>query len=138
MKNIWPGLVLLGLDRLGKCLVLAKEEWLISSYLKIELVKSPGWFWQPVNSKWLSAVSAAIVAVLIYQLARVSKKETMMIMGLSLIIAGGVSNLYDRLVYNYVVDWLWTAVYPWAVVNLSDVMIGVGVGIIIYLQLKSR
>lgn len=52
------------------------------------------------------------------------------IFGWGLILLGGLSNLWDRLAYGFVIDW-WEM--PWrAVINLADVYILVGVFLLVF------
>lgn len=47
-------------------------------------------------------------------------------LGLFLILTGGLSNLLDRLVLGYVIDWLFLPFFPFSVFNLADVYITLG------------
>jgi len=55
-------------------------------------------------------------------------KNIFLIFSLSLIIAGAVSNLFDRIIFGYVVDFL--SFFNYSVFNLSDTYIVGGVGLI--------
>lgn len=48
----------------------------------------------------------------------------------SLITAGAIGNLTDRLFYGYAIDYI--KIFGWPIFNLSDVMIAVGAGLLIY------
>lgn len=66
-----------------------------------------------------------IIIVLISFLIRAYRRgEAEAVTALSLIVAGAVSNLLDRLQYNYVVDML--VLTSWPVFNLADLMILAG------------
>lgn len=52
----------------------------------------------------------------------------------SIIILGALSNLLDRLLFGYVIDYLNFIIWP--VFNLADVMVVVGVGLYIIFELK--
>lgn len=56
--------------------------------------------------------------------------------GLIFIIAGAMSNLYDRLLYGYVIDYV--DLNYFTVFNLADMMISGGVVFLIILQKRSR
>ena len=49
----------------------------------------------------------------------------MSLLGLSLIILGALSNLLDRLIFGYVIDYI--NIFIWPVFNLADAMIVVGI-----------
>jgi len=47
-------------------------------------------------------------------------------LGLLLVLAGGLSNLIDRLILGYVVDWIYLPFFPYSVLNLADIYITLG------------
>ncbi len=53
--------------------------------------------------------------------------------GLTLILAGAAGNLYDRLVYGYVVDFLdfFVGSYHWPAFNVADSCITIGAGLLV-------
>ncbi len=56
---------------------------------------------------------------------------------ISLLLAGGLSNILDRFTYGGVVDYFyWHYGFKFAIFNLSDVIINLSVAIIIYKQIK--
>jgi len=54
----------------------------------------------------------------------------------SLIIGGAISNLIDRLIYGYVIDYI--KIFGWPIFNLGDVMIAVGAGLLIWRFARSK
>ena len=57
---------------------------------------------------------------------------------ISLLFAGGLSNILDRFTYGGVVDYLyWHYGFEFAIFNFADVIIDIAVVIIIYKQIKS-
>jgi len=60
----------------------------------------------------------------------------------SVILAGGVSNIYDRFIHGGVVDYIyWHCGFEFAVFNLADIIINTGVGLILlisYLDAKKK
>lgn len=60
----------------------------------------------------------------------------------ALILAGGVSNIFDRFIHGGVVDYIyWHCGFEFAVFNFADVIINIGVGLILlisYLDNKKR
>ena len=122
-KLILIGLGLLVVDRLTKAV------WGSSQNFGL-------YYWQ-VNRKWLIGISLLAILGLVFWLRKIWQKgKDYLALGLWLIILGGLSNVYDRMVYGYVIDWLQS---PISVFNLADVMIVVGVGIILYnISIKTR
>ncbi len=70
--------------------------------------------------------SVAIMGIVIWYLVDAYKRKNFFhVFAWSVIIVGGLSNFYDRVVYGYVIDWL---IVPWnAVINLADVYITIGI-----------
>jgi len=62
------------------------------------------------------------------------KKKLWQALAVSLIIIGALSNLLDRLLFGYVIDYL--NIFIWPVFNLADVMIVIGVLIYILNEFK--
>lgn len=65
-----------------------------------------------------------------------AKKETWKLLANSLIILGALSNLLDRLIFGYVIDYL--NVLIWPVFNLADTMIVIGVLIYVFSEFKKK
>ncbi len=76
------------------------------------------------------AVAAAVIVVIYSVQSPVSQR--LLQTALALILGGALGNLYDRLLYGYVVDfldfYLWA--YSWPTFNIADTAISVGVGIL--------
>jgi len=58
------------------------------------------------------------------------------VMGYFLVIAGALSNLFDRIMYGYVIDYL--EVRYFSVLNLADVMIFCGVVAVLWTIIKKK
>lgn len=78
----------------------------------------------------LSIISAGVVVGLAYWLADLRRKVA--VAGVGLIIGGALGNLYDRLAYGYVVDFLdFSGLYfPW-VFNVADAAINLGIALLL-------
>ena len=77
------------------------------------------------GANWLfAAVSAALIAVLLRLLSRWPKENLWLQAGGALVLAGALGNLYDRVAYRFVVDFL--DVHRFAVCNAADCGITVG------------
>ena len=77
------------------------------------------------GSNWLFVlVSAALIAVLARLLARWPKDDVWLQAGGALVLGGAMGNLYDRLAYRFVVDFL--DVHRFAVCNVADWCISAG------------
>ena len=80
--------------------------------------------WQSTAITW---VTLSINIILLWMLGQQSsEKKTSSSLALSLLLAGGVSNLIDRCVYGAVIDYIWLAYHQlhWPTVfNIADVYI---------------
>ena len=75
----------------------------------------------------LGIVSIAILAVVLYLLLSGKVSSRSLIWGLSLILAGGVGNLIDRLARGFVIDYLdFSALFGFPIFNLADCFVVVG------------
>jgi len=81
----------------------------------------------------LAIISLAILAVLLGLLLSGKFKEHMIIWGITLILAGGVGNLIDRLMRGFVIDYLdFSALFGFPVFNLADCFVVIGTGIVVF------
>lgn len=85
--------------------------------------------------RWLFALVAIFASIgLTVWLTRLKAHETLLAVSLAMIIGGALGNLYDRLAYGYVVDFLsfhWGGYY-FPAFNLADTAITLGaVGLIV-------
>ncbi|GHU50015.1 lipoprotein signal peptidase [Clostridia bacterium] len=77
---------------------------------------------------FLIAFSAIVIAALMtFIFLRLKKEPQMLLMGLSLIAAGGLGNLIDRVRFGYVVDFFSFMTFP--VFNVADIAVCTGCGL---------
>lgn len=82
----------------------------------------------------LSIITCIVIAFLLYFIVSKRSKSKLLSASLVLITAGGLGNLYDRLVYGYVVDYLEFSFVNYAVFNFADALVNIGaVMLFIYL-----
>lgn len=100
------------------------------------LAQAGGW------QRWFFSITAVLVTVgITWRLYKISLKNRWEASSLTLILGGAIGNLYDRLAYGHVVDFLhfhWEA-YPifgitqFPVFNIADIAISLGV-IVMFLE----
>ena len=80
----------------------------------------------------LVAVSLVAVCVLGWMLWRVDRQDRYTAAGLSLIFGGALGNVYDRVHFGSVTDFLdfYTGSYHWYTFNLADTAICIGAGLL--------
>jgi signal peptidase II len=77
----------------------------------------------------IACVLACVIIVYKFSLAKR--------LALAFILAGAVGNIYDRIAYGNVVDFLdfYYKTYHWPAFNVADISISVGIGLWLYLEL---
>ena len=88
------------------------------------LADSAGW------QRWLFALIAVVVsAVLVVWLKRLGRDDTWLAIALALILGGALGNLYDRIAYGHVIDFIlvhWQNRWYFPAFNFADSAICVG------------
>ena len=81
---------------------------------------------------FFAAVSmAAAIAILAWGLRKGPSRERWLSAALGLILGGTIGNLYDRLVFNGVRDFLYFYYIEWPVFNVADCCLVVGAGLLL-------
>ena len=99
------------------------------------LADSSGW------QRWLFALIAVVVSgVLLVWLKRLGRNDTWLAIGLALILGGALGNLYDRIAYGHVIDFIlvhWEhRLFP--AFNVADSAICVGAAMLALDMFKSK
>ena len=80
---------------------------------------------------WILIITAFIaVGAIIYLSRTLAPKAWLMKVALGMIGGGALGNLYDRMVYGYVIDYIDVRIWSY-IFNFADSMIVIGVGIIL-------
>ena len=85
-------------------------------------------------------IAISLLAVLyIPWLINQYKKNILIVIGLLLILGGAIGNLYDRISYGYVIDFIYIhfAEFYWPAFNVADSAISLGVLLFLYGSFKS-
>ncbi len=85
--------------------------------------------WQTLFFASIATVASIVIGFLIHK----NRHKRLFCTGLALILGGAIGNLYDRLAYGHVVDFLdfHAAGWHWPAFNVADAGITVGAGILI-------
>jgi signal peptidase II len=140
------------LDRLSKVLVEVylplHQSWtIIPGFFDLAHTRNTGvafGFLANSASPWVPWVltlisSLALVAILAFAL-RNSQKNWKLQLGLMLVLGGAAGNLYDRLRYGYVIDFIevYYSSYHWPTFNVADSSISIGIGLLLLETLTHR
>ena len=90
-----------------------------------------------VFSSWLIIIVGLLVVAFIYYLMT-GAKETLEKSGLFIIICGALSNIIDRTVNGYVIDYIYFHFnnFSWPAFNFADIYITIGIIMIMVNMLK--
>jgi signal peptidase II len=133
--------VTLILDRWTKSLiqtrfVLNESSSIVDGFFNITYVRNTGVAFgifssisSPVKSILLSLFTVAAVAVVVIYALRSPVRNWLLQVSLACILGGALGNLYDRLSYGYVIDFLelYFRDYHWPAFNVADSAISTGV-----------
>jgi signal peptidase II len=145
-------LVIFILDRAAKILVeaylpLHQSLTIIPGFLDLAHTRNTGvafGFFANSDSSWMPHVltlisGLALLTILVFSL-RNSSRNWKLQLGLMLVLGGAAGNLYDRLLYGYVIDFIeaYYRSYHWPTFNVADSSISVGIGLLLLETLTHR
>jgi signal peptidase II len=126
----------LGLLGVGLVFTLDRALKLLALNKIIKMKKNTGLFFFELSQPWLILLAGIVIAWLIFHLVKRWQYESKaMVIEYLLVIMGGLSNLFDRIVYGYVIDMI--NFFSYSVFNIADVMILSGCLLIIIKLFKS-
>ena len=140
-KGAWIALLAAVLDQVSKaavrnypCTQLATGYgalWEIPGVVAVRHTQNTGMAFSMFSGSGLAltvATALLIGGLMAWLLFRHDQPKGMRI-GLWLMVGGGLGNLYDRIVYGYVTDFIELLFVRFAVFNLADVFICIGAGV---------
>lgn len=136
-SGIWIAMLAAALDRISKAAVMAQADpqlsggliFQIPGVVAIRRTHNYGMAFSTFSSGgiWTAIATALIVAGLAaWLLLRPDACSKGVRAGLWMIVGGGLGNLYDRIAYGYVIDFIDLQFVRFAVFNLADVAICLG------------
>ncbi|PCJ46688.1 MAG: signal peptidase II [Gammaproteobacteria bacterium] len=87
------------------------------------LSDQPGW------QRWFLSIITTLVSLgILFWLTRLKSSQKLLIIALVFVLGGALGNLYDRVVFGYVIDFIdWHAFgYHWPSFNIADMAISIG------------
>ena len=127
------------LDQVTKLLVLklmtlGQSIPIIPSVINLTYIQNRGAaFGMLSNHRWVFMVlSTLVMFAIIFVIIKFKKYfHPLMIVGLSFTVGGGIGNMIDRTVLGYVVDFIDFTLINFAVFNIADTFICIGVGLLV-------
>lgn len=124
------------LDRLAKIWALNSLKGkdgiiLIKGIFKLEYLENRGAAFGILQNKLilLAIVTLLVISAMIYYIIKYKPKSKFLRISFALIISGALGNLYDRVFYKYVVDFIllhYKEVYYFPTFNIADMLVVVG------------
>jgi signal peptidase II len=140
------GIIVVVLDRLAKSWVLVTVPFgrsmpLVGKFLYVTHVHNTGGAWGLFsNLSPLFVVMGLLVPILILVFyKKLMEKGLGWVIAAALILGGALGNLYDRVFYHHVVDFLdvkYNGGSIWPIFNVADIAISVGIGILFICLLR--
>ncbi len=124
-------IVLLILDRVSKILVTEINIKIIDKFLYLHYAENTGVAFSLFrdNNILIIILTILIISYIIYYMLKNKPKKNLHIIGYSLLLAGAIGNLIDRIIYGYVIDFIDIYIfgYDYPIFNLADSFIVIGV-----------
>lgn len=128
--------VLCGLDQAVKLwaqssLVPGRDREILGSFLVLHLLKNQGGAFSVLEGHRMVLIITAVILICIMTAVFIKipfdRKYQPLRASIVLVIAGGLGNLIDRLMYGCVIDFIYIRIINFPVFNLADIYITVGV-----------
>ena len=106
----------------------------IKGIMNFSFVENNGGAWGILaGNRWiLLAVTAVVMAVIIFVLIKFGRKSKLLFWALTLVLSGGIGNMIDRIFRNgYVIDFLHTEFIDFPTFNVADCAVVIGAGLLI-------
>ena len=134
------------LDRVSKTYVIYLNDKLLGSeifsskYLNIDLIWNEGiafGLFSFSQSNLYNLITLIIIIIIFFILTLIKKSEGLERISLSMVFGGAIGNLYDRIMYKAVPDFIdfHIADLHWFIFNVADIFITLGVIMLILLEL---
>lgn len=145
-------LLVVGLDQASKAWILSTLDIgeffpVIDGLFNIAHVRNPGAAFgflagasPAFRAVFFGAVTVAAILLILYYLRQTRTDDLPLVFSLSLILAGAVGNLIDRIRFGEVVDFLDVYLGPhhWPAFNVADAAISIGAAILMLLLFRRR
>lgn len=133
------GVFLIIIDQAAKFLLTQKELTLIPNVLNISYLQNEGVVFGLFNGDLLviMAVTAVILGFIVKLIIHYfNEKKFVYATSLILILSGGFSNLLDRILRGYVIDYINITLFNFPIFNIADMLITLGVIMLFILVIR--
>ena len=144
MKWLGLSIVIVILDQLTKFLIVQNlklhQSIEIFSWFNLTLIHNTGAAFSFLSQaggwqRWFFILLATGISIfIVFWLLRLPAKQRWLACALALVLGGAVGNLWDRIVFGYVIDFIdvsisflpWRLFNPWPAFNIADSAISIG------------
>ena len=131
-------IIILGifLDRITKIYAInnlagGKDLVIIKDFFQFSYLENRGAAFGIFQNKviFLTVFTCILISAMIFYLYKNRKKSKLLSISLSMVISGAIGNLFDRVYYKYVVDFIllhYKDVYYYPTFNVADILVVVG------------
>lgn len=131
--------VLFCLDQAAKYYARTHQDsvwYIIKPWLGWEYFENTGIaFSLPFPQLLLIGITPLILLWFFLVLKKHAARQPLITLSLSLIVFGAVSNLIDRTVFGFTIDYIRIAT---GILNIADVMIAAGIGIVLFKEIRTK
>lgn len=101
---------------------------IIEHVFKFTYVENPGMAFgiRIGNDTFFTIFTSITSLIILYLLYKLRSKQFSVQLALALILAGAIGNLFDRIIYGKVIDFIYIELIRWPVFNIADVAVTVG------------
>lgn len=137
-KIIILGLSLLILDQIMKLFIINKHITVIPNVLNLTYTENTGGALSFGSDKTILIIVFSIILIgIIFKAIKQNQKDFKMVIVLTVILSGGISNLFDRIIRGYVIDFIDINIFNFPILNFADIYIVVGIVILATIVLKN-
>jgi len=144
LKWLWISVVVLALDQVTKSVAVDQLQLYQSvgvfDGLNLTLMHNVGAAFSFLSDasgwqRWLfTTISVVVSAAIIVWIKRLPKDQRLTAIALALILGGALGNLWDRVIFGYVIDFIdvYYESHHWPAFNIADSAISVGAALLIF------
>lgn len=135
--DIFILLIILLIDQLTKSILINKNISIIPNFLELNYTQNTGVAFGVGNKNILIIIILNILVLgLIIKFIKKNELNNKILIPLFIVLAGGISNLVDRVFRGYVVDFININLFNFPNFNIADISIFIGILILIFVIIK--
>ncbi|SHF01164.1 signal peptidase II [Atopostipes suicloacalis DSM 15692] len=132
-------IILVTIDQITKYLTvqnlaLFEVKEIIPKFLSFTYIQNSGAAWSLLEGKmwFFYIITLIVIAFLLYYLYTEGRKDKILGVILSIILAGTLGNFIDRVLFQYVVDMIKLEFINFPIFNVADMLLTIGVAVLLF------